>query len=96
MAEPNKRMGGRAARRALRAAPTPADAKPVQPGMEGGLFKPLTEAQVQRIHRAALDVLEQIGLSEAIPSCVELVTGAGGRMTDTGRLLFPRSLVEDT
>ena len=42
-----------------------------------------------------MDVLEQIGLSQAIPSCVELVTQAGGKLDQHGRLLFPRSLVED-
>jgi trimethylamine--corrinoid protein Co-methyltransferase len=64
--------------------------------MEGGLYKPLTDAQCEQIHRAALDILEQIGFSEAIPSCIDLITAAGGTLTDAGRLLFPRGLVEDT
>ena len=34
-------------------------------------------------------------MADAIPSCVELVTRAGGSLTEDGRLLFPRSLVED-
>jgi trimethylamine--corrinoid protein Co-methyltransferase len=88
-------MGGRAARQALRAAPKSEEEKAVLPGMHGGRYKPLSDADVERIHGAALDVLEQVGLSDAIPSCIELVTGAGGRYTDQGRLLFPRSLVED-
>ena len=91
-----RRMGGRAARKALRAAPTPAEEKPVQPGMIGGCYKPLTDADVQRIHEATLHVLETIGLQDAIPSCIDLVTSAGGKLTDEGRLLFPRGLVEDT
>ncbi|MFQ6023023.1 MAG: trimethylamine methyltransferase family protein [Acidiferrobacterales bacterium] len=91
-----RRMGGRAARRALRAAPTPTEEKAVQPGMQGGRYKPLSDQDVQRIHQAVLDVLEKIGLSEGIPSCVELITKAGGRLSDEGRLLFPRALVEDT
>ena len=96
MVESKGRRGGRAARRALRAAPVPQKERPVQPGMEGGRYRPLTEAEVRRIHEAVLDVLEQIGLSQAIPSCVELVTQAGGKLDQHGRLLFPRSLVEDT
>ena len=96
MSDAVRRMGGRTARRALRAAPIPEDERPVRPGMEGGLFKPLTDAQVQRIHQAALEVLEQLGISQAIPSCIDLVTKAGGRLTDKGRLLFPRALIEDT
>jgi trimethylamine--corrinoid protein Co-methyltransferase len=96
MAESKGRRGGRAARRALRAAPTPEDERPVHPGLEGGRYKPLTDAEVNRIHEAALDVLENIGLSQAIPSCVELMTGAGGYMDAQGRLRLPRSLIEDT
>ena len=96
MVENKGRRGGRAARRALRAAPIPEEQRPVQPGMEGGRYKPLSDAEVKRIHQAALDVLENIGLSQAIPSCVELITQAGGRLDQHGRLLFPRALVEDT
>jgi trimethylamine---corrinoid protein Co-methyltransferase len=91
-----KRMGGRAGRKALRAAPKSEADKAVVPGMLGGRYKPLSDADIERIHRAALDVLEQVGLCDAIPSCIELVTAAGGRYTDQGRLLFPRALVEDT
>ena len=90
------RRRGREARRELRAAPTPPDKMAVRPGMDGGQYKPLSDRDVARIHEAALDVLERIGLSDAIPSCVELVTGAGGMLRDDGRLCFPRALVEDT
>ncbi len=90
-----KRRGGRQARRELRATPPPKDQRPVQAGMSGGFYKPLSDRDVERIHRAALDVLEQVGLSDAIPTCVELVTGAGGTLSNEGRLLFPRALVED-
>ena len=90
-----KRRGARAAMHAIRAAKLPDEQQPVRPGMEGGRFKPLTEAEVQRIHHAALDVLENLGLSQAIPSCIETVTKAGGWMNGDGRLCFPRSLIED-
>jgi trimethylamine--corrinoid protein Co-methyltransferase len=89
-------MGGRAARKALRAAPTPEHARPVRPGMSGGRYKPLSDADVARIHEATLVTLESIGLQDAIPSCIDLVTKAGGRVSGEGRLLFPRALVEDT
>ncbi len=91
-----RRRGGREARRELRAAPIPKDKMAVKPGMEGGAYRVLSDAQVEQIHRAALEVLERVGFSEAIPSCIELVTAAGGRLTDGGRLTFPRALVEDT
>ena len=89
----SRRRGGRAARQAERStAPTMA---PVRPGQEGGWYKPLNEADVGRIHAAALDLLAEVGLAGAIQSCVELVTTAGGQLTPEGRLLFPRALVED-
>jgi len=91
-----RRRGGRAARRAIHEAPTPDEERAVRPGMSGGRYKPLTDAEIGLIHNAVLDVLEQIGLANAIPSCIELIEGAGGRCTDEGRLLIPRSLVEDT
>jgi len=90
------RRRGRAARRVQRAAAIPPEEMAVRPGLEGGRYRPLDEADVRRIHGAALDILERIGLGDAIPSCIEMVTAAGGRLTDEGRLLFPRSLVEDT
>ncbi|MFP6729199.1 MAG: trimethylamine methyltransferase family protein [Alphaproteobacteria bacterium] len=90
-----KRAGGRAARKALRAAKPSLSDAPVKAGLSGGRYLPLTEAEVRRVHSAALDVLEQIGLARAIPSCVELFTDAGGKMSDEGRLLIPRALVED-
>ena len=95
MAE-TRRRGGRAARKALHEAPTPEDERAVRPGHAGGRYQPLTEADVAQIHEAVLDVLETIGLVNALPTCIDLVTNAGGTLTDEGRLLFPRALVEDT
>ena len=90
-----RRPGGRSARVAMRAAPLTDDMRPVRPGMPGGQYKPLTEASVQQIHAAALDALEQIGLSQAPPSGVALLTGAGAIHGADGRIRFPRALVED-
>ncbi len=89
------RRGGREARRVSRAAPLTKDMNPVSPGMQGGKYRPLSDLDVQRIHNAALDVLENIGLADATESGIEIMTAAGARLTDTGRLTFPRSLVED-
>ena len=91
----SRRRGGRAARQALRAAPQPEAERAVHPGLEGGRYRPLAEADLERIHGAALDVLEQIGLAGAIPSTIELITAAGGRIGEHGRLVRPRALVED-
>ena len=92
----SRRRGGRAARREQRAAPIPEAARPVRPGLAGGRYRPLTAAEVRRIHAAALDVLEQIGFANPIPGCVEVLTAAGARLSDEGRLVIPRALVEDT
>jgi len=69
--------------------------RPIRAGMEGGTYKPLTSEGVERIHQAALDALEQIGLADAPPSGVETLTRAGAILGDDERLRFPRSLVED-
>lgn len=92
---PNRRRGARAAKRALRAAPLAEEDRAVRPGMSGGGFQPLADADVAKVNEAVMETLEKIGLSQAIPSCIEAVTQAGGTYKD-GRLYFPRSLVEDT
>ena len=63
--------------------------------MAGGTYKPLSDANMARIHAAALDALEEIGLSQAPPSGVEAMTAAGAIQGDDGRLRYPRALVED-
>ncbi|MEM7562105.1 MAG: trimethylamine methyltransferase family protein [Pseudomonadota bacterium] len=68
---------------------------PIWPGVEGGMYHPLSKSEMDRIHATVLDLLERVGLSQAIPSMVKRVTEKGGRLTDQGRLLFPRALVED-
>ncbi|MEM9211451.1 MAG: trimethylamine methyltransferase family protein [Pseudomonadota bacterium] len=90
-----RRAGGRAARQALRAAPLAEDVRPVRPGLEGGQYKPLSDAGVARIHEAALDALEQIGMAQAPQSGIDAMTAAGAILGDDGRLRFPRTLVED-
>jgi trimethylamine--corrinoid protein Co-methyltransferase len=89
------RAGGRAARRAARSAPLADHLRPIRAGMEGGTYRPLSAADVDRIHTAALDALEQIGLIDAPASGVAYLTGAGAIQGDDGRIRFPRALVED-
>lgn len=92
----SRRAGGRAARQALRAAPLAEDVRPIRAGMEGGLYKPLSDADVQRIHHAALDACETIGFADAPPSGIEALTKAGATLGDDGRIRIPRALVEDS
>jgi len=91
----SRRSGGRNARRAARAAPLMDNMRPIRPGMSGGTYSPLSEAGVQQIHQAALKALETIGLADAPPSGVEILTKAGAILGDDGRIRFPRALVED-
>lgn len=96
LSEPrSRRSGGRAARVAVRAAPLADNLRPIRPGLAGGKYNPLSESDVLRIHSAALDALEQIGLSNAPKSGVEILTGAGAILGEDGRIRFPRALVED-
>lgn len=90
-----RRGGGRAARVAARAAPLEKDLRPVRPGLEGGQYSPLTDAQVARIHESALQALEEIGLAKAPPSGVKILTNAGAILGEDGRIRFPRALVMD-
>lgn len=93
--KPNRRSGGRAARHAMRAAPLTDDKRPIRAGMEGGAYKPLTDADIARIHESALQALEQIGFADAPDSGVEIMVAAGAILGDDNRLRFPRALVED-
>ncbi|MBY6114450.1 trimethylamine methyltransferase family protein [Mameliella alba] len=90
-----RRSGGRAARVAARNTALSEDVRPIRAGMSGGNYRPLTDAQVQRIHEAALTALEEIGLADAPPSGIEIMTKAGATLGEDGRLRFSRALVED-
>ena len=89
-----RRSGGRAARRANRAAPLAKALRPVKAGMEGGFYKPLSDQDVERIHEAALRALEEIGLCDAPESGVAYLTSVGCIAGDDGRIRFPRAVVE--
>lgn len=88
-----RRSGGREARRALRAEGP--GGRPVAPGLEGGAYRPLSDAEIKRVHDAALDILERLGMGEPIPILQELALEKGCHLNDRGRLCFPRGFVED-
>jgi len=67
----------------------------VRPGMSGGTYKPLADRDVERIHAAALDVLERIGVGDPIPEILDATLPKGCGLGDDGRLRFPRALIED-
>jgi trimethylamine--corrinoid protein Co-methyltransferase len=63
--------------------------------MQGGAYKPLSDHDIQRIHTAALDVLERIGIGDPIPEILDAALPKGCVLGDDGRLRFPRALIED-
>ena len=87
------RAGGRRARHALRAAGT--DGTVVQPGMSGGVYRPLSGRDMQRIYDTALDILADIGIADPIPEILHYALPGGCELGGDGRLRFPRALVED-
>jgi trimethylamine---corrinoid protein Co-methyltransferase len=91
----SRRAGGRSARQALRAAPLAEDIRPVRGGMQGGTYRPLSPADMALINETALSALEQIGMADAPPSGVDILTRAGAILGDDGRIRFPRALVHE-
>ena len=90
-----RRQGGRLARRQQRAAgPTPEEA-PLWPGLNGGTYQPLTDAEVLKIHQAALDVLSRIGMGNVPQDVEDRALKLGCSLNSAGRLCYPVSLIED-
>ena len=57
-------------------------------------FKPLSKHDCNRVHHAALDLLERVGMGAATPFVEELCLSHGCTVNPQGRLLFPRAVVE--
>ena len=70
-------------------------ASPVRPGLAGGQYRPLSDHDLKRIHRTALDVLAELGMAEATEEIIEIAVAKGCRLGADGRLRFPRYLIED-
>ena len=88
------RSGGRRARRKQRI--DAAEAIAMIRGTELGTgFRPLGEAEVARVHGAVLDLLERVGMAAPTVRVTEVALANGCTLSDEGRLLFPRALVED-
>ena len=63
--------------------------------VRGGRYLPLTNAEIEKIHHAALNVLENIGMAGATPELIELARHAGCVFGDDNRLRFSKSWMED-
>ena len=89
------RSGGRKARRRQRA---DADERTtMSKGTDlGSRYQPLSQHDVERVHRASLELLERVGMASPTERVRDAAVAAGCSLTETGRLTFPASLVEDT
>ncbi len=90
-----RRSGGRRARTAARTAEIQ-EVNPCPPGQTGGTYRPLDDAAVAAIYQTALRILEDVGMAEVPDSFQRVALAKGARLTELGRLAFPRALVEDT
>ena len=92
MAGRSSKRGGRRERLTLRANPPAYD--PCPPGQIGGTYKPLTEAELEKIYETALDLLDRLGMGEVPDRLRKDLLTVGAKDNGEGRILFPPSLVE--
>ncbi|RME80959.1 MAG: methyltransferase [Caldilineae bacterium] len=65
------------------------------PGLSGGQYRPLSDDDVQRIHEAALIVLERTGVRIVESECRHILEQAGARVDRAhDRVYIPRQMVE--
>lgn len=91
--KPTRRGNARADRLAKRKSSAASAA--VRPGVSGGAYKPLTDAEMDKVAKAALDILEQVGVGDATQALLDIVLPKGCRLNEHGRVCFPVSLMED-
>ncbi len=91
-----RRGSAREAKKALRSAALADDLKPVNPGEEGGQFKPLSDSEVEQISSTVYRILEEVGFDQATDHCIEMCKSVGAIFDESdGRLKFPRSVIDD-
>jgi trimethylamine--corrinoid protein Co-methyltransferase len=67
-----------------------------KPGLPGGLYRPLSDADVSKLADAALDVLAKGGVAVYSPTARGAFEAAGAEVdAESGTVRLPRSLVED-
>ncbi len=92
----SRRSGGRSARIAQREMPSDNN-NTMRTGYTGGHYQALSEADVLRIHEGALHTLETVGMGIIgdMPDGATAIVEQGARLSDAGRILIPRAMVED-
>lgn len=85
------KRGGRAARKAKRASAPRIN--PVPPGQVGGLYQPLSLANIEQIYQTALRLLAELGMGE-VPERLASLFVKNGAQRSGERVQLPRKLVE--
>ena len=65
-------------------------------GLSGGIYKPLSEKDVETIHEASLNILEKTGFTyeSGLESTLALLENAGAFVDrKAARIYFPRDLI---
>ena len=88
------RAGGRKSRVAERTAPVAA-INPCPPGQIGGQYRPLSDADRDRIIDTAYKILAEIGMGDVPKEFEDLALSKGAEINHLGRLTFSRDLMED-
>ena len=95
MTTQTNRAGGRKARHQLRRSKSPSF-NPAPPGSRGGVYTPLSDQDITKLIDAAITLLSETGMGETPQRLADLFLEKGAEQTDTGRIVFSRSCVEDT
>lgn len=93
-AGPRRRAGGRAARALSRSARHVVRSPQ---GPQAGAYRPLSPGDLTRILETAFELLETVGMGvigEVPPAAREMLE-RGARLSEHGRILIPRAMVED-
>ncbi|MBT4518907.1 MAG: methyltransferase, partial [Halieaceae bacterium] len=92
-----RRSGGRRARMVQRESDASSDSR-MGAGFLGGQYRALSDHDVNRIHEGAVHTLETVGMGilGKLPPGVQAMLDRGASLSDAGRVLIPRSMVEDT
>lgn len=96
MTAKRRRRGKLTAREAMHARRAVApEVNPCPPGVKGGQYKPLSDADIAQIYATALRILAQIGMAEVPDLLAQKALECGAHLNAAGRLCYPVSMVED-
>jgi trimethylamine--corrinoid protein Co-methyltransferase len=69
----------------------------VKRGIRGGVFRPLSRSDIEAIHGASLEILEQVGLQVKSKIIVEVFKKGGADVDlEKNRVRIPEHLVKDS